>query len=183
MDYNFTTMKILRSFLALSFIFFAVPAHAYDFTVFGGVQHQGKLTLNSGAQQARNITFDPRNFGVFGARFGHGRVFGGEHTIAYTPNFIDSQTKAVIYNSNLLIQAPVPKVKPYATVGLGSIFTAGDSITDIGNKFAINYGAGVKVIPAGGVGVRFDVRGYTVPSVQDQTLNIIEVSVGVVFSF
>ena len=176
-------MKILRSFLVLSFIFFAVPTHASDVTLFGGVQHQGKLTLNSGVQQASSITFDPRNFGVFGVRFGHGNVFGGEHTIAYTPNFIDSRTKAIIYNSNVLIQAPVPKVKPYATFGLGSIFTAGDSITDIGNKFAMNYGAGLKILPAGGAGVRFDVRGYTVPSVQDQTLNIIEVSVGVVFSF
>jgi hypothetical protein len=176
-------MKILGSFLVLSFILFAVPAHAYDVTLFGGVHHQGKLTLSSGVQQASNVTFDPRNFGVFGARFGHGRVVGGEHTLAYTPNFIDSQTKAVIYNSNLLIQAPLPKVKPYATVGLGSIFTSGDTITDVGNKFAINYGGGLKILPAGPVGVRLDVRGYTVPSVQDQTLNIIEVSVGVVFAF
>ncbi len=176
-------MKILGSFLVLSLILMAVPAHAYDLTLFGGIQHQGKLTLRSGVQQASTVTFDPRNFGVFGARFGHGRVVGGEHTLAYTPNFIDSQTKAVIYNSNLLIQAPVPKVKPYATVGLGSIFTAGDNITDIGNKFAVNYGGGLKIIPAGPVGARFDVRGYTVPSVQDQTLNIIEVSVGVVFTF
>jgi hypothetical protein len=176
-------MKILLCFLVFAFGLFAVPAYANDVTIFGGVQHQGKLTLRSGAQSASNLTFDPRNFGVFGFRFGHGRVFGGEHTLAYTPNFIDSATKAVIYNSNFLVQLPTPGVRPYATVGLGSVFTSGETITDIGNKFAINYGGGVKITPAGPVGARIDVRGYSLPSVQDQTLNIIEVSVGVVFGF
>ena len=45
-----------------------------------------------------------------------------------------------------------------------------------------NNGGGLKVM-GGSVGVRADVRGYTVPSVADQTLNIVEVSLGVVFGF
>lgn len=182
-------MKILGCFLVLSCILFAVPAYADDVTIFGGIQHQGKLTLRSGAQSASAITFDPRNFGVFGIRFGHGRVFGGEHTFAFTPNFVESDRKAIIYNSNVMVQVPAPKVHPYVTAGLGGMFTSGDNIRDIGNKFAINYGGGLKILPAGPVGGRIDVRGYTVPDVKTQTLtvgqtlNIIEVSVGVIFSF
>ena len=176
-------MKRLGCFLVFLCILTAVPAFGNDVTLFGGVQREGRLTLQQAVQSGRSFTFDPKTFGVFGLRVSHGNVFGGEHTLAYSPNFIESNTKAVIYNSNLLIQAPLPKVKPYGTFGLGSIFTYGDSLFDIGNKFAINYGGGLKVLPKGPVGVRFDVRGYTVPSVQDQTLNVLEVSVGVLFSF
>ena len=182
-------MRILGCVLVLSFILIAIPAQANDVTLFGGLQHQGKLTLSSGAQSASRVTFDPRNFGVFGIRVGHGKLFGGEHTFAYAPNFIESQTKAVIYNSNVLIQVPTPKVQPYVTAGLGGVFTSGSNIRDFGNKFAINYGGGLKIFPAGKVGARFDVRGYSVPDIKTQilnngeTLNIIEVSVGVVFSF
>jgi opacity protein-like surface antigen len=127
-------------------------------------------------------------------------MFGGEHTFAYAPNFIDSRLKALITNSDLLIQVPLPKVKPYATAGVGAIFTFTDSpstLSDIGTKFAVNYGGGVKVLPAGHVGLRFDIRGYSVPSVKfnlssltqgtvttrSQTLNILEVGAGVLFSF
>ena len=182
-------MKILGCFLILPLILIAVPAQASDVTIFGGVQHQGKLTLGNSASSASSVTFNPKNFGVFGIRAGHGRVIGGEHTFAYAPNFIESQTRAVIYNSNLLIQAPAPKVHPYVTAGAGAIFTAGDSIRDFGKKFAINYGGGVKVLPGGPVGVGIDVRGYSIPNVKTQTLtvgqtlNVIEVSVGVVFAF
>jgi len=184
-----------------------------DITVFGAAQHQGKLDLKT-AQGAATTTsnFDPRTFGVFGVRYGHGRMIGGEHTIAYTPRFITSSAKAIIYNSDLMIQVPAPKIKPYGTVGLGSIFSWGadaqgrPSLTNIGNKFAINYGGGIKVMPAGPVGARFDIRGYTVPSVkfnvptvttaisagrtiltpdsvktQDQSLNFFEFGFGIVF--
>ena len=73
------------------------------------------------------------------------------------------------------------------------------SLGKIGTKFAMNYGGGVKVFPAGPIGVRFDIRGYLIPSVkfnlplptsptatvqsQSQTLNMLEVGVGIVFAF
>ena len=123
------------------------------------------------------------------AGLGHGKLIGGEHTFAYAPNFIQSQTKAVIYNSNLRIQAPTPKVQPYVTAGVGGIFTSGDNLRDFGNKFAVNYGGGIKILPAGPVGIGIDVRGYSIPDIKTQTLtvgqtlNVIEVSVGVVFGF
>jgi len=184
------TMKNVGCFLVSLLILMAVPAHASDVTLFGGFQHQGELTLRTGVTSVlvpSFETFNPKNFGVFGVRFGHGKVIGGEHTFAYNPNFIDSQAKAIIYNSNLLVQAPLPKLHPYGTVGLGSFFTFGSGPADIGTKFAVNYGGGLKILPVGPIGARIDVRGYAIPSIQSviekQTLNIIEVSVGVVFSF
>src|SRR2546430_8135457 len=98
-------MKNVGRFLLLMWVFAAVPAYASDITLFGGIQREGKLTLQNAVQTGtQNFTFNPKTFGVFGFRFGHGKLFGGEHTLAYTPNFIESRMKAVIYNSNLLIQ-------------------------------------------------------------------------------
>ena len=125
---------------------------------------------------------------MFGARLSHGKIIGGEHTIAYAPNFIQSGSHALIYHSNLLIQAALPVVKPYGTVGLGLIHSGGTSSTSFGSKFAVNYGGGVKAM-AGPAGVSFDVRGYTIPKISisgfdaQQRSNFIEVSAGVVFSF
>ncbi len=198
-------MKTLGCFLVFTCILAAIPAYAdSDLTIFGAAQHQGKLTLQSATQTATTTSnFDPTTFGVFGVRFSHGKIIGGEHTLAYAPNFISSNSKAFIYNSDLLLQAPLPKIRPYGTVGLGWIFTwskdqsGRPALGDIGNKFAINYGGGVKVFPAGPVGVRFDIRGYTLPSVkftlpvrfppagytQSQSVNFIEYGFGVVFKF
>jgi len=182
-------MKILGCFLILSFALIAVPAEGSDVALFGGVQHEGKLTLNNAVSNASSVTFNPRNFGVFGLRLSHGALIGGEHTFAYAPNFIESQTKAFIYHSNLLVQVPTAKIKPYVTAGLGGFFTSSDSIRDFGNKFAIDYGGGVKVFPSGPVGLVVDVRGYSIPDIKIQnltvgkTLNIIQVSAGVAFSF
>lgn len=193
-------MKILK-LSVIGFVLAAAPAFATDLTFFGAAQHQGRLTLQSATQNATSVgSFNPTTFGVFGLRVGHGRMFGGEHTFAYAPNFIDSRLKAVITSSDVLIQAPLPKIKPYATAGVGAIFTFTDSpatLSDIGTKFALNYGGGVKVLPAGPVGLRFDVRGYSIPGVkfnltslplgsvttQSQTLNTLEIGAGVIFSF
>ncbi|HLH32967.1 MAG TPA: outer membrane beta-barrel protein [Terriglobia bacterium] len=205
-------MKNLRCFLVLMCVLAAVPAYADgDLTLFGAIQHQGKLTLQS-AQTAATTTsnFNPGTFGAFGLRFSHGKVFGGEHTIAYAPNFLTSQSKAIIYNSDILVQAPLPKIKPYGTAGLGTVFSWGTTsngqpaFSKIGTKFALNYGGGVKIFPAGPVGVRFDIRGYAIPDAkfnlpsltsiatgqttatvqsQGKTLNMLEVGLGVVFKF
>jgi hypothetical protein len=175
-------MKTSGCFL-LVFMALSVQAWAAgDVTLFGGLQHPGKITLRSSVSNAVTQFQNPINVGVFGIRVGHGTVWGGEHTLAFTPNFLDSESKAVIYNSNLRIQAPTPVVKPYVTAGLGSLFTSGQGITDLGAKFAVNYGGGVKFM-AGRVGVGVDARGYSVPSIQSQTLNLFEVSLGVVFGF
>src|SRR5688572_23180929 len=94
-----------------------------DVTFFGGFQNPGKLTFETAPGQAGNLiqNFDPKTFGVFGGRFGHGGILGGEHTLAYAPNFLDSNTHAVIYHSNLRSQFSIAFVKPYATAGIGLV--------------------------------------------------------------
>src|SRR6266566_815266 len=116
-------MKTLRCFLVLMCILAAVPTYAAsDFTIFGAAQHQGKLNFQTATSTATTTSnLDPRTFGVFGIRYSHGKVIGGEHTLAYAPNFLISGGRALIYNSDLRIQAPLPKVIPYGTAGLGAI--------------------------------------------------------------
>ena len=202
-------MKKIGCFLVFLWALASVPLYAdNDITLFGAAQRQGTLNVQSGTTAATKLsTFDPGTFGLFGARFGHGKIVGGEHTIAYAPNFVEASTKAIFYNSNFLVQAPLPKIKPYGTVGLGSIFTWGTDSSDrpsfakLGNKFALNYGGGIKVLPAGPVGIRLDIRGYLIPDAkfnvpaptaadplatvksQGQTLKMFEAGFGIIFAF
>jgi opacity protein-like surface antigen len=205
-------MKNFRCFLVFLLVLAAVPAYAAeDLTLFGAAQHPGKLTLQS-AQTTVTTTsnFDPGTFGTYGLRFSHGKIIGGEHTFAYTPNFVGGHARGFIYNSDFMLQAPLPKIQPYAVAGMGFIFTWGTNsagqpdFSKMGDKFALNYGGGLKIFPAGPVGVRFDIRGYAIPSAsfnlpalvnpvnqsvvatvksQTQTLNLLEVGLGVVFKF
>src|SRR5262245_58992054 len=107
--YKINTLILRGLFLGVMVSAMNMPVLAadIDLTAFGGIQRQGKLTLRSAPGTAVNLiqTINSTNFGVFGVRVGHGRIFGGEHTIAFSPNFIDADTKALIYNSNVLIQA------------------------------------------------------------------------------
>ena len=180
-------MNNIRFFLLFLLALTVVPVRAADFTIFGGMQHPGKLTLRSAVDTSTTIPLDPRNFGTFGIRVSQGRVFGSEHTLAYSPNFISSDNNAIFYNSNLMIQAPLGFVRPYVTAGLGTVYVRGETTSALeaitGAKFAINYGGGVKFELASPLGVQFDARGYSLSSVQSERLNVLEVSVGVVFSF
>jgi len=180
-------MKTFRYGLLFLLALPAVPVHAADFTFFGGMQHPGKLTLRSVVDNSTTIPLNPRNFGTFGIRGSQGRVFGSEHTLAYSPNFISSENSAIIYNSNLMVQAPLGVVRPYVTAGLGTVYLRGETTSALeevtGTKFAINYGGGVKFTLTGPLGAQFDARGYSLWSVQSEKLNVLEVSVGLVFSF
>ena len=180
-------MKPLGRFLALLLTISVAPAYAGDLTIFGGFQHQGHLTFGNAAAGAGTFIFNPRNFGVYGGRLGLGLggipFLGQEHSLAIAPNFIDTNSKAVLYNSNLLIQAPLISIKPYATLGLGFAHSSGNTVSAIGTKFAFNSGGGVKFALFGPLGGRIDFRDYRILSVQGQTLNVLEVSAGASFSF
>jgi hypothetical protein len=164
----------------------SISAHAADLTVFSGVQHVGKVSLstpgNSGGAASQILT-NPFNSGTFGIRASSGAVVGHEETIEYSPNFIDSSSKAFILASNVVVTVPAPVLKPYATAGFGTVIVRGTGPTDFGAKFAINYGGGVKVLPAGPLGVRGDVRGYTLFGIDGHKMNVVEVSLGVLFHF
>jgi hypothetical protein len=153
---------------------------AGDLTIYTGFQNPGKLTVD-------NITRDTKLGSVIGARISAGRVVGFEQTFAYSPTFLESGHHAFNTQSNLLLGVPVGHFIPYGTAGVGLVATGSGSFfafEDIGTKFTINYGGGIKFRNlAGPVGIRFDVRGYTVPKVFDQTLNFIEGTVGIVLSW
>ena len=159
-------------------------------TVFGGIQHQGKLTFQSAPGSANNLiqNFDPQTFGVYGARLSHGKLIEGEHTFEYAPSFLDSKSSAFLYHSNLRIQPSLKVVMPYATAGIGMVHSGGHALSSFGTKFAFNYGGGATVA-AGPIGVNMDVRGYAVPKISisgftgQQRMDFVEVTAGVVFRF
>jgi len=176
-------MKITGWFLIV-LCFAAAPAFAADLTLFGGYQHQGKVTLNSASSSGGTVTQivkDPFGVGSFGIRYGSSGIWGHEETFQYSRHFIDTNSKAINLSSNLLITATVPKVKPYVTAGLGTFIVTGSGISDIGTRFAYNYGGGLKLLPEGPVGVRGDIRGYTLTGVEGHRMNVFEVTLGVMF--
>jgi hypothetical protein len=175
-------MKRVGRFL-IGLLLMTASGYGADLTLFGGVQHSGKITFQDSLSAVITQVRNPGNAGVFGLRIGQGGVWGSEHTLAYSAHFLDGNAKAVIYNSNVRIQVPTPVVKPYVTAGLGGIFTTQTDTVLTGSKFAANYGGGVKVQFAGPFGASIDVRGYTIPGVQSQTVNLTEVSLGVFVAF
>jgi hypothetical protein len=161
----------------------AAPARANDLTIFGGVQNPSEFTFNT---VTSSITVDPRNFGVFGARVSLGSVIGTEQTLAYSPNFISSDHSAIIYNSNLMVQVPIARVRPYGTVGIGTVYVRGEEGTFgtlTGAKFALNYGGGLKIGLVPHIGIQFDARGYSIHSLNDSSMRMLEVSTGLVLTF
>ena len=181
-------MKRQRCFLLLAVILaWGVPLKASDFTLFGGFNHPGEVTLGqaSGALAGTGAGLtDAKDFGVFGARLYRSNAsIGLEHTVAYSPNFLASDASALIYNTNLLVQVPEVVVQPYATVGMGLVRAGGSGPAAFGSKFSINYGVGVKASLFGPLGLRLDVRGYSIRGVEDRTLRVLESTVGLVFGF
>ena len=190
MKISSTVIQVTLALLLICVVSSKSSASILDLTVFGGTQNPGKLTFSSASGSAGNLvtTFDPHTFGVFGARLGHGGLIGGEHTLAYAPNFLYSDTHAFIYHSNLRIQPSISFVKPYVTAGIGLVATGGSSLSDFGTKFGFNYGGGVK-LGKGPIGFDFDIRGYAVPQVSvagftgQERLDFLQTSVGVTFGF
>ena len=185
-----TVSRVLFATLLICIVSLRSNAALLDLTAFGGFQNPGKLTLETAPGTANNLVqnFDPKTFGVFGARFGHGGLIGGEHTIAYAPNFLNSDTHAFIYHSNLRVMPTISFVKPYATAGIGLVATGGNSLADFGTKFGFNYGGGV-TLSGPVIGVNFDVRGYAVPKISvagyttQPRLDFLQASAGISFHF
>lgn len=113
---------------------------------------------------------------VYGAAVGAtGQVVGFEVDFGYAPNFFevnddfgefDSEGSVTTVMGNLLIGAPLGKVRPYATVGAGLIrtnieFGDFDLFDDLSaNDFGINYGGGVMLFLTDNVGIRGDIRHF-----------------------
>ena len=192
-------MRYFPGFLTVALLGFAGSLNAQDFTVFGGFQHPGTLTLSSGVGgvgsaigvpslsspgDLTGFQIDPKDFGIFGARlYRSGAPLGLEHTIAYSPNFIDSDGNVFLYSANLRVELPAPRFRPYATAGVGLVRAGGSGPASFGTKFSFNYGGGLNVGVMAPVGFRFDVRMYSMRGVEDHTLNVLESSVGILVGF
>jgi len=159
---------------------FSLSLLAADVTIYTGFQNPGKLTID-------NVVRDTKLGAVVGGRISGGKIIGFEQTFAFSPNFLESVNRAFNSQSNLVLGIPTGHVTPYGTVGLGLITTSSKAIFDFrefGTKFTVNYGGGIKLNNlAGPVGFRFDIRGYTVPKVFNQTLNFVEGTIGIMLSW
>ena len=179
-----TTLLIIATFLAM-----CTQLFSGDATFYGGVQNPGALNFNNVLEVA---SVSNKSGAVFGARVSGGQVLGFEWSAGVSPSFLESSQWAFNTQTNLIIGIPAEKFVPYGTVGAGFIRTGGalTVIRDIGSRFTINYGGGLKIRNlAGPIGVRFDIRGYTIPrisvgSANLQThLNFLESTMGLLFSW
>jgi hypothetical protein len=164
---------------------FADRLQAADLTFFVGGVSPGSVTYG-------NVKTALDNSPVFGFRLGTYFVpcFGMEHTLAFSSDYLFpknltdiSEAKGFVYHSNLIIDIPAGSVVPYFTAGVGLIHQYGDSNLPVGTKLAFNYGGGIKFPKViGPLGLRFDMRGYSVGTFSDN-LNMFEASGGILFSF
>ncbi len=111
---------------------------------------------------------------VYGGAIGAtGKVVGFELDFGYSPNFYEvdddfgelgSSGSVSTVMGNLLVGAPLGKVRPYATVGAGlmrSNLELFDFFDDLDrNDFGINYGGGVMVFFSDNIGIRGDIRQF-----------------------
>lgn len=171
-------------------------AQDFSLTFYGGFENPGKLTLH-------NVESGFDGTAIAGVRFEWDflRIVGMEQTFAVAPDFAAPHAfesiksgKGFFYNDNLVVNLPIGHFVPYATAGLGlvhsgrifGLFEGGSLVPqeEFGTRFAVNYGGGIKLMNlAGPLGARFDVRGYTLPDVFSDTLNLFEVSGGLMLSF
>ena len=181
-------VELIRCLLiCLVLLFFLSPAaRGQDITLFAGGQMPGSVTT-----QELLLALD--NGPIYGVRIstGFAAFLGLEHTFAFSNDFLFpnqqpgvNRSKGFLFNSNLLANIPAGKVVPYATIGLGLIHQYGSENLPVGTKFAVNYGGGLKFPKLHGpAGLRFDARGYTATSVFLRSVNIFEISGGLLISF
>jgi hypothetical protein len=173
----------LCAFAALT----VLPANAQDLTFYAGYVNPGGLSL---ANVRTGLQL--RGSGIYGFQFATG-LLGDlklEHTIAFSPRFVrspfsfeDVDVRGFLYHSNLVLNVPIERLVPYASAGLGLVKPFGPGFQPFNTKFAMNYGGGVKLERlAGPIGLRFDVRGYAIPRVNFQTLNLFQASGGILIS-
>ena len=189
----------MRSFIGLLTVAWVVSAgtlQAQDLTVFGGFQHPGTLTLRSGVAgigsavgvlpgtSPGEVQIDPNDFGILGIRLYRAAApLGLEHTVAYSPNFIATGGRAFLYSTNLRLEFPAGRLRPYATAGGGLFYGGGTGVGRFGAKYSINYGGGVLVGFTGLIGLRFDARMYSIRGIDDHSLNLLESSAGIFVGF
>jgi hypothetical protein len=195
----------------MGFMYSSALLEATDLTIYGGFQKSGTLTRTVIFDSAAKLVQANNLGGTLGVRIGSSKPIGFEQGFSFSSNFIESGLKAFNVHSNLIVQFP-GHISPYATAGVGfmtnwggsppnplslahlpSVPTPNDvihwadlesSAFKFGTRFAFNYGGGVKLRKvAGPLGLRIDMRGYSVLGVFDQTLNFFEATIGLTASW
>ncbi len=180
-------MKRLQGIVAAVFLsIICVPAvQATDLTFYVG-------GINPGDLRSAPIRLPLDGGVILGGRISTSfiPVLGIEHTFGYSPDFLVpsnrpemKDAKGFLYNTNLVLNIPLRKLTPYATAGVGFIWQYGAEDPPVGVKLAFNYGGGLKWRLFGPAGIRLDARGYTTTKVQDNSLNMFEMSAGFFVSF
>jgi opacity protein-like surface antigen len=111
---------------------------------------------------------------VYGGSVGFtGPVVGFEVDFGYTPNFFEieddfgelgAEGSVTTLMGNLLVGAPLGRLRPYGTVGAGlmrsniGFFDVFDDLSS--NDFGINYGGGLMLFLGDNVGLRGDIRQF-----------------------
>lgn len=166
-------------------LFCAPHAMGADITGFVGGIKPGKLTLG---EVRTALDSSP----VYGFRLGLDFLpfLGHEHTLGFSSGYLVptslsafTHSNGFVYNSNLVLHVKAGGIVPYATAGIGLIHQYGSPSLEVGTKFAVNYGGGLKFPRLfGPFGLRFDVRGYTATGLASGKLNMLEVTGGVLLS-
>lgn len=113
--------------------------------------------------------------GTFGASVALGGLIGLEAEAARTPlglldnvDIVDVDTDITTYMLNLVLRAPIGRVQPYGSAGVGVVKASGSvTIPGLGRVFEANandvgwnVGGGVYLFPAKHLGIRGDLRRF-----------------------
>lgn len=113
--------------------------------------------------------------GTFGASVALGGLIGLEAEAARTPlglldnvDIVDVDTDITTYMVNLVVRAPIGRVQPYGSAGVGMVKASGSvTIPGLGRVFEAdaknvgwNVGGGLYLFPAKHLGIRADLRRF-----------------------
>jgi hypothetical protein len=168
-----------------------VQAAEGQLSLYAGYLNPGKLNLDN-IQSGLNF----RGTGLYGARaeFDFLKIMGIEENVAFSPRLFNSalfsngtpsDVRGFLYSTNFVLNAPLGRLVPYVTGGVGLMKPWGVNFATFDTTFAGNYGGGIKMNKLlGPMGLRFDVRGWRTADIANQGgINIFEASGGITFSW
>jgi hypothetical protein len=184
-------MRSYFVFAALLLIVGVAQAQAGgQFTLYAGYLNPGTLNLDS-VQTGLNF----RGTSLYGVRgeFDFLKIFGIEENLSFSPRLFNdtlfpngsgSDVRGFLYSTNFVVNAPLGRLVPYATAGVGFLRPWGLNIATLNATFAGNFGGGVKMNRLfGPMGLRFDVRGWRTAAIAGAgSINLFEASAGVTFT-
>ena len=171
-------MCLRRIFIASCLVFMMAalaPAKAsadWLFTPFIGMNFGGSATFNDAFGDFEDEFEKRSTFGASLAWMGGG-IAGFEIDFGYSPNFFEStegdanfeygDSNVTTIMANLVLGAPMGRVRPYASGGIGIIRShltdAEDLFDDLtSNDLGFNAGAGLAGFFSDNVGIRGDIR-------------------------